>query len=84
MVEVERKEGESAESLLRRFSRRVQQSGVLIRAKRKRFYEREKNKRAVRDSALRRNVARAKHEQLRKLGKLEEEPRRGRRGGRRS
>ncbi|MBI3963535.1 MAG: 30S ribosomal protein S21 [Candidatus Kerfeldbacteria bacterium] len=76
VVEVKRKEGESGESLLRRFSKRVQQSGILVRAKRKRFHEPDRNKRAIRESALRRSVARAKHEHLRKIGKLEEDRKR--------
>ena len=72
MVEVKKKEGETPESLLRRFSKRVQQSGVLIRAKRKRFYESPKTKREKREDALRRKAVREKRDYLRKIGKLEE------------
>jgi ribosomal protein S21 len=72
MIEVRRRDNESSESLLRRFSKRVQQSGILLRAKKRRFYERDKNKRAQRDDALRRLAIREQREVLRKLGKLEE------------
>ena len=72
MVEVKRKDGETPESLLRRFSKRVQQSGVLIRAKKNRFFEQPKNKRAQKEDALRRKASREKKEYLRKIGKLEE------------
>ena len=72
MVEVRRKEGESVESMLRRFTKRVQQSGILIRAKKGRFFESPKNKREVRESALRRKELRERKEYLRKIGKLDE------------
>jgi ribosomal protein S21 len=72
MIEVKKRDNESSESLLRRFSRRVQQSGVLIRAKKRRFYEPPKNKREVRTDAIRRQTIRAQRELLRKMGKLEE------------
>jgi ribosomal protein S21 len=72
VVEVRRKDGESGESLLRRFTRRVQQSGTLIRAKKRRFYESPKNKRAVREDAIRRSVIRGKREYLKKIGKLDD------------
>lgn len=79
MIEVRRRNNESSESLLRRFSKRVQQSGSLLRAKKRRFYEPPKNKRELRVDALRRQAVRAERELLRKMGKLEEhdEKRRG-------
>lgn len=72
MVEVKKRENESSESLVRRFTKRVQQSGVLLRAKKRRFYENPKNKRAVKEDALRRMAIREQREILRKIGKLEE------------
>lgn len=72
MVEVRRKDGESGESLLRRFTRKVQQSGLLIRAKRRRFYEPPKNKRQVREEATRRKGIREKREYLKRIGKLDD------------
>lgn len=49
----ERKEGESFQSLLRRFNRKVQQSGILSIVRKKRFYEKPKTKREVIEEALR-------------------------------
>lgn len=72
MVEVKKRDGESVEALLRRFTKRVQQSGVLIRAKKSRFYNAPKTKREQRAEAQRRSIIREQREHLRKLGKLEE------------
>lgn len=72
MVEVSKREGESTESLVRRFSKQVQQSRILIRAKRKRFFEPPKNKREIRESAKRRQKVRERKAYLRKIGKLDE------------
>ncbi|MFC1687068.1 30S ribosomal protein S21 [Patescibacteria group bacterium] len=72
MVEVKKKESESLEGLLRRFSKRVQQSGVLIRAKKGRFHEKGKTKREMRLEASRRVLVRDKKEYLRKIGKLDD------------
>ncbi len=70
MVEVKKKEGESFESLLRRFNRKIQQSGVLVRARKTRFFEAPKSKRFVREDARRRADLKEKREELKKSGKL--------------
>lgn len=72
MIEVKRKNRESVEGLLRRFSRRVQQSRVLINAKDDRYFHKKKTKRELHSNALRRKDVKAKKEYLRKIGKLEE------------
>lgn len=72
-IEVKKRNGENTRSLLRRFSRRIQQSGVLIRARKARFYEKEKSKRERRDSAVRRETIKKEKDKLKKLGLLEEE-----------
>jgi ribosomal protein S21 len=79
VIEVKKKAGETTRSLLRRFSRRIQQSGVLIRARKARFRERERSRRERRVSALRRVKIGKEKEKLRKKGLLEEETRWGRR-----
>lgn len=73
VVEVKKKKGESFESLMRRFSRRVQESGRMLQARKIRFRESEKNKNAERDAALRRLELSAKREYLLKTGKAKEE-----------
>ena len=70
LVEVKRKENESFESLLRRFNRKIQQSGVLIRARRIRFFTPNKSRNLLREDAQRRAVNREKREELKKLGKF--------------
>lgn len=75
VVEVKKREHESVDSLVRRFHRRMIASGVLLAAKRTRFYVRPKSKERRRTDAIRRNELRKERELLRKLGKLEERPR---------
>ena len=81
MVEVKRKDGESFESLLRRFNRKIQQSGVLVRARKIQFYDPPKSRNLQRQSARRRSELREEREVLKKLGKLPS-PHLGRRGNR--
>lgn len=78
MVDVKRRKGESFESLLRRFSRRIQQSGKMLEARKLRFHAKEPNETRTRVSALRRLEMKEKREYLIKAGKfVEEAPRRG-------
>ncbi len=74
MAEVKRKKGETFESLVRRFSKKVQQSGRLLQVRKIRFKTKQKNKTAVRSAAARRQEITAKREYLKKIGKLIEEP----------
>ncbi len=71
--EVKRKRGETFESMMRRFSRRVQQSGKLLQAKKIRFHTSDKSKNLQRASALRREEIKKKREYLKKIGKLKDE-----------
>ncbi len=72
MVDVKRRKGESFESLLRRFSRRVQQSGNMLEARKLRFHKKEPNERKKQVSALRRLEMKEKREYLIKAGKFVE------------
>lgn len=72
MVEVKRRDNEGPDSLVRRFSRKVQQSGILIQAKKIRYYARKKNRRKLREEAQRRAELTAEHERLVKLGEIDE------------
>ncbi|RJQ35983.1 30S ribosomal protein S21 [Candidatus Parcubacteria bacterium] len=72
MVYVKRKERETTASMLRRFTRRVQQSGVLLRARKGRFFVPKPSRRAVRERALRRIQVQKERTKLVKLGKLHE------------
>ncbi|MCD6283809.1 30S ribosomal protein S21 [bacterium] len=67
-VEVKRKPKETISALVRRFSRAVQKSGILIEAKKRRFYVKKPTKRERRESALRRIKIIKEQERLKKLG----------------
>ncbi|KKS41488.1 hypothetical protein A3E04_00725 [Candidatus Kuenenbacteria bacterium RIFCSPHIGHO2_12_FULL_42_14] len=72
-VEVKRKQNESTEGLLRRFSQRMLQSRVIFRAKAGRYRTKAKTKRQIKASALRRKYLREKRDYLQKIGQLPEE-----------
>jgi ribosomal protein S21 len=72
-ITLKRRDNESNERLIRRFSRRIQTSGLLIRAKRRQHFEHPKNSNRKKKDALRRLFMRSKEEYMRKVGLLEEE-----------
>ena len=69
-MEVKRREGESIGSFIYRFTKKIQRSGVLREAKKRRFFERPVSKRKRRLSAIHREKKRLEREKLRKLGKI--------------
>ena len=70
ILEVKKQERESPQSLIRRFYRMVQQSGILHRARKNRFRKRKKSGQMKKRAALRREEIKREYEKLRKLGKL--------------
>ncbi len=72
MLEVKRKDGESFEALIRRFTKKTIQSGKILQAKKVRFFNRGKSKRELKDSALRRKHVNTKIEYMKRIGKLDE------------
>lgn len=73
MTEVKRKEGESFESLLRRFNSRMQMSGRLLQAKKVRFLKKAPNKTKKKAAALKRREIKTKLDYLLRSGKVKEE-----------
>lgn len=71
MVEVTKKENESSASLIRRFTRKMQESGILSRAKGLRFKKRALSDLKKKEKALKKDKHKKKLEYLRKLGKIE-------------
>jgi len=69
-IEVSKKERETSQSLLRRFSRSVRQSGLLLRARRSQFFKRSKSNQLKKRSALRKEELKKTYEEKKKLGKL--------------
>ena len=70
ILEVKKQNKESSQSLIRRFYRRVQKSGILHRARKNRFRNRKKSEQMKKRTALRKEEMRRKYEKLKKLGEL--------------
>jgi len=75
VVEFKRKKGESFENFLRRFNKKLQQTGTLYEVRKKHYRQPEKTKRQQKIYALTSLKMREEKEYLRKIGKLKEEPR---------
>jgi ribosomal protein S21 len=69
-VEVSNKNNESAMNVIRRFSRRVNRSGILRRARGLRYHSREQSNAIQKKQALRGLARRTEVDHLIKLGKL--------------
>lgn len=69
-LEVKKKEGETSQNLIRRFTKNIQQSGILVRARKIRFRERKKSEQIKKRAALRREEKKKEYEKLKKLGKI--------------
>jgi ribosomal protein S21 len=69
-LEVKKEKRESIASLIRRFARAVQQSGILIRAREKMYKDRRISEEKKKRSALRREEMKKKYEKLKKLGAI--------------
>lgn len=67
-VEVKKQERETSQNLIRRFTKRIQQSGVLVRARSVRFYKPDRSRQLKKRAALRREFLKKEYERLRKLG----------------
>ncbi len=56
MLQVTRKDDESSESLVRRFNKKVIQSGILTEARRKKYFEKPLSKKEQRTIAIRKRI----------------------------
>jgi ribosomal protein S21 len=70
VIQVSKNPNENNASVMRRFSRRVQESGIIHKVKGSRYNERKESKLKVKKSALKRMGRRKEIEKLRKLGKI--------------
>ncbi len=73
MVDVKRKKNESFESLIRRFNKRMVQSGKILQAKKIRYEKKKPNKSLRKKLALRRLKITSQKDYQRKIGKLKDE-----------
>jgi len=71
-LEILKQERETSQSLVRRFQKRIQQSGLLLRARKIRFRQRRKSEQIKKRAALRREELKKEYEKLKKLGKISE------------
>ncbi len=69
VIEVKKNTSESNTNLIRRFSRKVQESGIIQKVKGKRYNERALSKLKVKAGKLKRLTRRKEYERLAKLGK---------------
>ncbi|MEA3399007.1 MAG: hypothetical protein U9R00_00650 [Patescibacteria group bacterium] len=76
VAEVKKNNNESNMNLVRRFGRKVQESGIIHKVKGKRYNKRVLSKLATKEAKLRKLKKRKEYERLYKLGK---EPKYGRR-----
>ena len=67
-LEIKQREKESSQNLIRRFTKRVKQSGILLRKRKRRFYQRPLSAQAKKRAALRRKELEQEYEQKKKLG----------------
>ena len=69
VLEIKKEERETSQNLVRRFSRRIKQSGILFRARKGRFRGIKKSHQMEKRAALRREELKKEYEQLEKMGK---------------
>lgn len=70
VIEVNRSGNENNASVLRRFSRRIQESNIIQKVKGSRYNQRKESKLKVKKSTLKHLERRREIEKLRKLGKI--------------
>lgn len=71
-VEVQKNNQESTANLIRRFTKRVQGSGILNRLRKHRYHSREKSSMVNRAKKLVKLENKTKYEKLLKLGKIQD------------
>lgn len=70
-IEANKQERENSQSLIRRFRQKIQRSGLLVQARKRRFYQPSvKSKQMKKRTALRREKLKAEYKKLEKLGLL--------------
>lgn len=68
--EIRKQANETNQSLLRRFTKRIRESGIIHTAKKVHFHSRPKGETVLRKTALRRLEKKQEYERLAKLGKV--------------
>ena len=68
-LEIKKQEHETTQALIRRFTKRLQQSGILVKARKSRFRTKEESETTKKKNALRRESLRDYYKKMVKLGK---------------
>lgn len=69
-IEISRNSGESNASVIRRFTKRVQSSSIIRKARNRRYASRTKSELKKKQDALKRLAKRTEYERMKKLGKI--------------
>ena len=70
VIEIKKNGTESSASIMRRFSRRVRESGIVKHVKENRYSERKPSTFVMKKNALKRMEKREEYAKLKKLGKI--------------
>ncbi len=68
-LEIKREGKETSQSLIRRFSKRIKQSGILLQARKIRYKRRPKSSQMKKRAALRKEELKKEYEKLEKMRK---------------
>lgn len=71
MIEIKKNENESTINLIRRFTKKVQGSGILKRVRQLQFRNRPKSELRKKEEAIKKAKTKKRMDYLRKLGKIE-------------
>lgn len=71
MIEIKKSENESTINLIRRFTKKVQGSGILKRVRQRQFRNRPKSELRKKEEAIKKAKTKKRMDYLRKLGKIE-------------
>ena len=69
-VQVEKNQNESSANVIRRFTKRVQNAGIVRRMRDNRYYKRDKSANVRREARLKKLAKKNEYERLYKLGKV--------------
>ncbi|MBT5338381.1 hypothetical protein HN858_00385 [Candidatus Falkowbacteria bacterium] len=72
-IEVKRKKGETFEAFVRRFNRRLMQSGVVLEFKKRLYNRKDMSRNLQKADKISRKEYREKKEYLKKIGRIPEE-----------
>lgn len=70
IIEVNKNENENNTGILRRFSRKIQESNIIQKIKGSRYNKRKESKIKIKKGTLKKLIKRKEIEKLRKLGKI--------------